>query len=74
MSNRGILHIWVIAKGKGNINGIYQVVSYKHLSRYLSEFFYRFDRGFWESQMFDRILTIRVNSSTITYAELKHSQ
>jgi len=61
----------VIANVKGNIRGVYHGVSPKHLSRYLSEFCYRFNRRFWESQMFDRILTACVNSTTITYAELK---
>ena len=61
----------VIANVKGNIRGVYHGVGPKHLSRYLSEFCYRFNRRFWESQMFDRILTACVNSPTITYAELK---
>ena len=61
----------VIANLKGNIRGVYHGVSPKHLSRYLSEFCYRFNRRFWEPQMFDRILTACVNSATITYAELK---
>ena len=61
----------VIANVKGNIRGVYHGVSPKHLSRYLSEFCYRFNRRFWEPQMFDRILTACVNSATITYAELK---
>jgi transposase-like protein len=61
----------VIANVKGNIRGRYHGVSPKHLSRYLSELCYRFNRRFWEPQMFDRILTACVNISTITYAELK---
>ena len=61
----------VIANVKGTIHGVYHDVGSKHLSRYLSEFCYRFNRRFWEPQMFDRILTACVNSSTITYAELK---
>jgi len=61
----------VIANVKGNIRGVYHGVSPKHLGWYLSEFCYRFNRRFWESQMFDRILTACVNSSTITFAELK---
>jgi len=61
----------VIANMKGNIRGVYHGVSSKHLSRYLSEFCYRFNRRFWEPQMFDRILTACVNSSTITFTELK---
>jgi len=36
----------LIANVKGNIRGVYHGVSPKHLSRYLSEFCYRFDRRF----------------------------
>jgi len=65
---------WVhtlIANVKGNIRGVYHGVSPQHLSRYLAEFCYRFNRRFWEPQMFDRVLTACLNSSTITFAELK---
>jgi len=61
----------VIANVKGNIRGVCHGVGPKHLSRYLSEFCYRFNRRFCESQMFDRILTACVKCTTITYAELK---
>jgi len=65
---------WVhtsIANVKGNIRGVYHGVSPKHLSRYLAEFCYKFNRRFWESQMFNPVLTACLNSSTITFAELK---
>lgn len=65
---------WVhtlIANVKGNIRGVYHGVSPKHLSRYLGEFCYRFNRRFWEPQMFDRVLTACLSSSSITFAELK---
>lgn len=65
---------WVhtmIANVKGNIRGVYHGVSPKHLSRYLSEFCYRFNRRFWEPQMFNRILTACLNSPTITFTELR---
>ncbi len=65
---------WVhtlIANSKGNIRGVYHGVSSKHLQRYLSEYCYRFNRRFWESQMFDRILTACVCTNTVTYSELK---
>ena len=65
---------WVhtlIANVKGTIRGVYRGVSNRHLSRYLGEFCYRFNRRFWESQIFDRLLTACLNSSTITFAELR---
>ena len=65
---------WVhtlIANAKGNIRGVYHGVSSKHLERYLAEFCYRLNRRFWESQLFDRLLTACANCSTITFAELK---
>lgn len=65
---------WVhalIANIKGNIRGVHHGVSPKHLPRYLSEYCYRFNRRFWESQMFNRILNACLSTSTITFAELK---
>lgn len=64
---------WVhtlISNIKGNIKGVYHGVSPKHLSRYLAEFCYRFNRRFWESQMFNRMLTACLSSATITFSEL----
>jgi hypothetical protein len=65
---------WVhtlIANAKGNIRCVYHGVSSKHLGRYFAEFCYWFNRLFWESQMLDRILTACLNSSTISFVELK---
>jgi hypothetical protein len=65
---------WVhtlIANIKGNIRGIHHGVSPKHLSRYLAEFCYRFNRRFWEPQMFNRMLHACLNSTTVTFSELK---
>lgn len=65
---------WVhtlIANIKGNVRGVYHGVSNKHLQRYLAEFCYRFNRRFWESQMFDRILTACLATDTIGYSELR---
>jgi transposase-like protein len=65
---------WVhtlIANIKGNIRGVYHGVSSKHLDRYLAEFCYRFNRRFWEPQMFDRIITACVGTNTVSYSELK---
>jgi len=65
---------WVhtlISNIKGNIRGTYHGVAKNHIGRYLSEFCFRFNRRFWEKQMFDRLLNACVNSMTISYAELK---
>ncbi|MGA9754703.1 MAG: IS1595 family transposase [Desulfobaccales bacterium] len=56
---------------KGNIRGVHHGVSPKHLHRYLAEFCYRFNRRFWEPQMFNRLLHACLNSSTITSSELR---
>jgi len=55
---------------KGNIRGVYRGVSSKHLQRYLDEFCYRFNRRFWEDQLFGRVLCACSNTRTITYSEL----
>lgn len=65
---------WVhtlIANVKGNIRGVYHGISSKHLGRYLAEFRYWFNRRFWESQIFDRLLMVCLNSLAISFAELK---
>lgn len=65
---------WVhtlIANVKGNIRGVHHGVGQKHLPRYLAEFCYRFNRRFWEPQMFNRMLNACLNTTTITFSELK---
>jgi transposase-like protein len=65
---------WVhtmLANIKGNIRGIHKGVSQKHLQRYLDEFCYRFNRRFWEDQLFGRVLCACLNTRTVTYSELK---
>ncbi|MBU4233279.1 MAG: IS1595 family transposase, partial [Desulfobacterales bacterium] len=42
-----------------------------HLSRYLAEFCYRFNRRFWEPQMFNRMITACLNTQTVTFSELR---
>ncbi len=61
----------MMANVKANLLGTHHGVSGKHLQRYLSEFCYRFNRRFWEPQLFDRTLNACVTTSTITYAELR---
>jgi hypothetical protein len=63
---------WVhtlIANIKGNIRGIHHGVSPKHLPRYLGEFCYRFNRRFWEPQMFNRMLHAYLTAASITFWE-----
>jgi len=65
---------WVhtmLANIKGNIRGIHRGVSHKHLQRYLDEFCYRFNRRFWEDQLFDRLLCACLSTPTITFSELR---
>lgn len=65
---------WVhtmISNMKNNLRGIYHGVDIKHINLYLSEFCYRFNRRFWEKQMFNRLLSACLNCSTITFSELK---
>jgi transposase-like protein len=56
---------------KGNIKGVYKGVANKHLQRYLDEFCYRFNRRFWEDQLFDRLLCACLSTPTITFSELR---
>jgi transposase-like protein len=74
----GLRHEWLvpwvhtlIANIKGNIRGIHHGVSPKHRPRYLAEFWYRFNRRFWEPQMFNRMLHACLNPTTITFSELR---
>ena len=72
--NAARLFPWVhtlIANVKGNIRGVYHGVSEKHLPRYLAEFCYRFNRRFWEPQMFNRMVTACLNAQTVTFSELR---
>ena len=56
---------------KGNIRGVHHGVSEKHLDRYLAEFSYRFNRRYWDSQLFNRTVVACVSTSTVTFAELR---
>lgn len=72
--NAVTLFPWVhtlIANVKGNIRGVYHGVSDKHLPRYLGGFCYRFNRRFWEPQMFNRMITACLNAKTVTFSKLR---
>ena len=63
----------VISNAKAVIRGAHRGVSEKHLQSYLSEACYRFNRRFWERELFDRLVQACVSTETITYARLTHS-
>lgn len=60
----------LISNVKAFIAGTYHGLGKKHLQRYLDEYCYRFNRRFWQSQLFDRLLTACINTDTITFPEL----
>jgi transposase-like protein len=63
------VHI-IISNAKTFCLGTYHRFGRKHLQAYLDEFCYRFNRRFWEDQLFDRLLTATTNCESTTYAEL----
>lgn len=63
------VHI-IISNAKTFCLGTYHRFGRKHLQAYLDEFCYRFNRRFWEDQLFDRLLTACTNCESTTYAEL----
>ncbi len=63
------VHI-LISNCKAMLRGTHHGVSTKHLTRYLSEFCYRFNRRFWQKQLFERMITACLTTNTITLAEL----
>lgn len=60
----------IIANAKRFILGTYHGLDSKHLQAYLDEFCYRFNRRFWEDQLFDRLLAACINSESISYSEI----
>ena len=60
----------VISNAKAVIRGAHRGVSEKHLQPYLSEICYRFNRRFWERELFDRLIKACVSTETITYPQL----
>ncbi len=69
----GNLLPWVhrlISNTKTVIRGAHRGVSNKHLESYLNEICYRFNRRFWERELFDRLIQACVSTDGVTYAEL----
>ncbi len=63
------VHI-VISNAKTFIKGTYHGACNEHLQKYLDEFCYRYNRRFWEGQLFNRLVTACLNSNSITYKDL----
>ena len=64
----------VISNAKAVIRGAHRGASEKHLQSYLSEICYRFNRRFWERELFDRLIKACVSTETITYSGLVQSK
>lgn len=64
----------VISNAKAVISGAHRGVSDKHLQAYLSEICYRFNRRFWEKELFERLMQACISTETITYNELTKRQ
>ena len=60
----------VISNAKAVIRGAHRGVSEKHLPAYLSEICYRFNRRFWENELFDRLVKACISTETVTYHQL----
>ncbi|MCP4366771.1 MAG: IS1595 family transposase [Deltaproteobacteria bacterium] len=60
----------IISNAKTFCLGTYHRFGRKHLQAYLDEFCYRFNRRFWEPQLFDCLLAACINCEHTTYAEL----
>ena len=72
-ADAGTLLPWVhrlISNAKAVIRGAHRGVSEKHLQSYLSEVCYRFNRRFWEKELFDRLILACVSTQTVTYPQL----
>ena len=63
------LHV-IVSNVKSFINGTYHGLDDKHLQSYLDEFSWRFNRRYFKSQLFNRIVNSCVSSSKFTYYEL----
>lgn len=60
----------IISNAKAFCLGTYHRFGRKHLQSYLDEFCFRFNRRFWEDQLFDRLLSACINCENTTYTEL----
>ena len=63
------LHI-IISNAKAFIDGTYHGLDKKHLQRYLDEFCYRFNRRWFKSGIFSRLINACASTNKICYLEL----
>jgi transposase-like protein len=63
------LHI-VVSNAKAFILGTYHGLDSLHIQNYLDEFCFRFNRKFFSTQLFNRVVNTCVSSSPISYYEL----
>ncbi|MCK4787695.1 MAG: transposase [Desulfobacteraceae bacterium] len=63
------VHI-LISNAKRFILGTYHGINNKHLSKYLAEYCYCFNRRFWESPLFGSLLNAVIKESPASYVEL----
>lgn len=61
----------VVSNAKAFIAGTFHGLERKHLQLYLHEFCYRFNRRRFKGELFNRLLTCCLSTSTVTFAELR---
>ncbi|MDR2904283.1 MAG: transposase, partial [Clostridiales bacterium] len=60
----------IISNAKAFIEGTFHGLDAIHLQRYLNEFCYRFNRRWFKSGVFSRLLKVCASSGKITFHEL----
>lgn len=60
----------IVSNAKAFVAGTFHGLDQKHLQRYLDEFSYRFNRRFFENELFNRIINSCITSQKIKYTEL----
>jgi len=57
----------IISNAKAFIAGTFHGLGYRHLQSYLNEFCYRFNRRFWEPELFNRLLKACVAAKPVAF-------
>lgn len=60
----------IVSNAKAFVAGTFHGLEHKHLQRYLDEFCYRFNRRFFENELFNRIVKSCTTSMKIKFTEL----